>query len=164
MNEIRTLMETIAKINEDELPIGIGSGSGNADVVYAYDEENRYADSTGRKLQEIGQPGSLDSWYEVMNAALGWNDNEYNDFNADDVYNTLLRFPPYAQYYYLAGREYSPVMYIGTHAKGMDARTQKLEPFKQFVEENKSRLRVSEVNIYPNTDFSDAPLLRLWWD
>ena len=29
MNEMRTLMEAIAKINEEELPIGIGSGSGN---------------------------------------------------------------------------------------------------------------------------------------
>jgi hypothetical protein len=164
MNEMRTLMEAIAKINEDELPIGIGSGSGNADVVYAYDEENRYTDSTGRKLQEIGQPGSLDSWYEVMNAALGWNDNEYNDFNADTVYRILKQFGNYEQYYYFAAREYSPSMYIGTHATSVLTRTSKLEEFKQFVEDQQRALKVSEIHIQDHTDFSNAPLLRLWWD
>ena len=164
MNEMRTLMETIAKINEEELPIGIGSGSGNADVVYAYDEENRYANSTGRKLDEIGQPGSLDSWFEVMKAALGWNDNEYNDFNTLRVGRILSNFPNQEQYYYFAGREYSPVMYVGAHGRSMEARTKKLEHFKQLVEDNRQALQVSEIHIYPNTDFSNAPLLRLWWD
>ena len=171
MNEIRTLMETIAKIHEADLPQDIGHGSGNATVVYAYDEDNIYGH--GRSLEAIGQPGSLDTWYKVMNAALGWNDNEYNDFNADNVYQILKRFGEpapkgeggYDRYDYSAGREYSPVMYIAwSGGRSDEDKTVMLQSFEAFIRDNQQELRVSEINIYPNTEFSNIPQLRLWWD
>ncbi len=165
MNEMRTLMEAIAKINEEELPSFIGHGSDDADIVYAYDEENRYTHSTGRKLQEIGSPSnSLENWYEVMNAALSWNDNEYNDFNADNVLEVLSRFDRHEYYSYVAAREYSPALYITVAGRGKKIREERLRPFEQFVQENQRDLRVSEIHLLPNTDWSTMPVLRLWWD
>ena len=173
MSEMRKLMEAIKQINEDELPAGIGHGSGDATVVYAYDEDNRYAHSTGREMMAVGQPGTLDSWYRVMNAALGWNDNEYNDFNADEVYQILKGFGTeaprgeggYDRFTYTAAREYSPAMYIAWHGgRSNEDKLSMLEPFEQYVKDNADALRVSEVNIYPTTEFSTIPQLRLWWD
>ena len=175
MNEIRTLMETIAKINEAELPPEIGSGSGNASVVYAYDDDNAYGQNLDHnsKLRAIGQPGSLDTWYRVMNAALGWNGNEYNEFNADNVYQILKGFGAaaprgeggYDRYDYSAGREYSPVMYIAWGGgRSTEDKMVMLKSFEAYVQDNKQALGVDEINIYPNTEFSTMPQLRLWWD
>ena len=162
MNEIRTLMETIAKINEAELPPSIGSGGGNADIVYAYDEQGIYGRE--RNLQEIGEPGNLDTWYEVMKVALGWADNEYNDFNADNVYQILKGYENSPYFTYFAAREYSPAMYITARARSNKELEKKLQGFERYITENQQELRVSEINILPNTNFSSKSMLRHWWD
>ena len=163
---MRTLMETIAKINEAELPHFIGHGSDNADIVYAYDDHNVYNTDRdhNRRLQEIGSPESLDTWHGVMDAALGWNDNEYNDFNADNVYQILMGFERYEHYSYTAAREYSPAMYISVTGQDAEVITKRLLPFEQFVRDNQRELRVSEIHLQPKTDHSTVPALRLWWD
>ena len=158
MNKIRTLMETIAKINET------GIRKGNDAVIASYKADDSPDFNVERELQVVGQPGSLEAWYRVMNESLGWNENEYNDFNANTVYDVLKRFQ-HKSFSFYPGREYSPVLYIAYAPRNnRDEGQGALEAFRDFVSDNSGELNVSEVHLYPRNDFSEGPILRLWWD
>jgi hypothetical protein len=163
MNEMRKLMETVEKLYEEpdfsNWPRTVGHGSGNADIIHAYDDEKRYG--RGRQLVDYGHPSSLGTWYDVMKAALDWTGGTYNNFEVDQVYNVLKSYPEHDFFYYIAAREYSPALYIGSRAKDKMAA---LKEFEEFIQENQSALEVDEIHLRSKTDFSDSPAIRLWWD
>ena len=157
MSEMRKLMEAMSEIYESDWPAEIGSGSGNADIIHAYDDDAEFG--RGRKLMEIGQPGNLETWRTVMSFALRDSESTYNEFDVDKVYNVLKQFPAHEQCDFFPAREYSVAMYIGTRGN-----EELLNEFFAFIEKNRRAMKVDERHIQPETDFSDQPHIRLWWD
>jgi len=154
MNEMRTLIESIAKINE-----GSDIQVGNAELVGAYNESTR-------QLDVRGEPTSLGTWHRIMSKALAQDggDGTYNEFDVNVVSaglrdaivglgigETDVKFIP--------AREYSVAMYITGEYETLDK-------IGSYIDKNRENFAdVDELHLYEDgTSGLPGPILRLWWD
>jgi hypothetical protein len=158
MNEMRTLIETLQRI-EDGKDEFVDALKGNQKIVVAYKEDTRTLDIRG-------EPTSLGTWHRIMTRALAQDggDGTYNDFNVDEVTAgfrdaiTALGIGE-TDVQFIPGREYSVVLYV-------TGKYETLEALGNYIHKNRRSFgRVDEINAYEDgsRDFS-FPVLRLWWD
>ena len=150
MNEMRTLIESIAKINEEH---------SNQEIVVAYKEDTR-------SLEIRGEPTSLGTWHRIMSRALAQDggDGTYNDFDVNEVAEGFRRAMSElgigeTDIKFIPCREYSVALYV-------TGETATLEVLGEYIQKNrKSFGRVDEINVYEDGGRQySIPVLRLWWD
>lgn len=161
MNEMRKLMETLQRIDDDKDEF-VDTLQGNQKIIPAYDDDDPPRGT--RDLDIRGEPTSLGTWHRIMTRSLAHTDGGYNDFEVDAVAYAFrdsihelnigedeLKFIP--------GREGSVVLYItGPYDY--------LEDLGNYINDNKELFKnVQELNAYEDggRHFS-FPVLRLWWD
>lgn len=161
MNEMRKLMETLQRINDDKDEF-VDALKGNQKIVLAYDDIDPPQGT--RDLDIRGEPTSLGTWHRIMTRALAHSDGQYNDFNVDEVGaafrdaiqelsigETELKWIP--------SRESSVALYIS-------GPYDYLEELGNYIHANRKLFgNVDEMNVYEDgTSGLSGPVLRLWWD
>ena len=119
MNEMRKLMETLARIDENS----------NEDIVRAYDDEE--ISGRTRNLDIRGEPVSRVEWFEIMRNALDQIGGDYNDFEPIEIATGLGQFPGADNFTYTPARESSVAVYV--HGDPIE-----LKNFGSFILKNRN--------------------------